>query len=85
MCENCFKDEIKYFLTKEEWDQFDLDLTRKLGSGKLKQVGFKPDRERDKDDGVYFYQCHSCGQKWMLKDALFDLEGAYLLRNVSPY
>lgn len=60
--------------------QFCLELTKKLGAGKLKQEKFVSDEQRDKDDGVYIYKCESCGQRWILNDALYDLTGAYFLK-----
>jgi hypothetical protein len=77
MCKDCFEYEIKSFQDKLSWDKFDLELTKKLGTGKLKQDKFVGDGQRDKDDGFYIYKCESCGQKWKLKDALYDLKGAY--------
>jgi hypothetical protein len=56
-----------------------LELTKKLGAGKLKQISFRPDALRDKNDGVYIYKCLSCGQKWKMRDQLYgdDLNGAF--------
>jgi hypothetical protein len=80
MCKDCFEYEIKSFQDKTTWDKFDLELTKKLGTGKLKQEKFVGDGQRDKDDGFYIYKCESCGQRWKLKDALYDLTGAYFLK-----
>ncbi|WP_186755661.1 hypothetical protein [Echinicola salinicaeni] len=78
MCENCFKNEIDSFPTEESWIRFDLELTKKLGTQKIKHVQFKPDGVRDKDDGEYIYQCNSCHQKWKLKDPDYSFRGYFL-------
>ena len=50
MCSNCFEVEISSFSSEREWQSFDLLLTKKLGSNKMKKVEFRPDGKRDKDD-----------------------------------
>ncbi|MFI5203818.1 MAG: hypothetical protein ACHQF2_04925 [Flavobacteriales bacterium] len=81
MCTNCFETEIRSFVDSSAWNKFDIELSAKLGAGFLKQIRFKPDGQRDRDDGIYIYKCASCGQKWKMKDTLYNLEGAYFRRN----
>jgi uncharacterized C2H2 Zn-finger protein len=71
MCDNCFTTEIKSFEDRQVWTSFDLELTRKLGQGKVKHIKFIQDRQRDKDDGEDIYQCLTCGEKWKLRN-LYD-------------
>lgn len=78
MCEHCFKNEFETFTTEEDWLKFDLELTKKLGSHKMKYTEFKPDRIRDKDDGEYIYKCNYCYQKWKLKDPDYSFKGYFL-------
>ena len=80
MCKDCFVEEITSFPNKDTWLKFDLDLTKKIADGKLKQETFVSDGKRDKDDGFYIYNCGSCGQKWKLKDALYDLTGSFFIK-----
>jgi hypothetical protein len=68
MCDNCFTSEIPIFPDKHSWDKFDLELTKKISEGILKEFEFIRDTWRDKDDGFFQYQCQSCGQKWKMKD-----------------
>jgi hypothetical protein len=78
MCEKCFKNEYKSFPSEEEWLAFDLELTKKLGQGKVVHVEFIADGVRDKDDGEYIYKCQSCHQKWKLKDPDHAWRGYFL-------
>lgn len=78
MCENCFHNEIQSFPTEEGWLKFDLELTTKLGSQKIKYIKFTPDGIIDKNDGEYIYECNSCHQKWKLKDPEYSFRGYFL-------
>jgi hypothetical protein len=77
MCNDCFIIEYKSFLSEKEWLDFDLKLTQKLSSGKMKYVKFIADWKRGKDDGEYIYFCQSCNQKWKLRDYL-DSSGYFI-------
>ena len=78
MCDNCFKEEIKSFPDQVTWDTFDLELTKRLGQGKIKEVQFVRDMFRDKDDGYYIYQCLTCRQGWKMKDPDNTFRGYFL-------
>lgn len=78
MCSNCFETEYNSFPSEKEWLEFDLQLTRKLGSNKMKNLEFKRDGKRDKDDGKYIYECLTCKQKWKLKDPDYSFRGYFL-------
>lgn len=78
MCENCFITERRSFPDEKAWTSFDLELTKKLGEGKMKNVKFVHDGERDKDDGQYIYECVTCGEKWKMKDPDNVFRGYFL-------
>lgn len=78
MCDNCFTTEIQSFPDAKSWTTFDLELTKKLGQGKIKDVKFVHDGQRDKDDGQYIYECMTCGEKWKLKDPDNAFRGYFL-------
>ncbi len=60
MCPECFKYEILYFQSEDEWLKFNLGLTQKLFSSKMKFVKL----EQGKDNRVeHVYQCQTCNQK----------------------
>ncbi len=73
MCDSCFNAEIKSF-ESEEFKNFDLKLTNKLGTEKtIKYVKFVKTSEiqidtRDYEDvGYDVYECIKCGQLWGLQ------------------
>jgi hypothetical protein len=78
MCENCFIYEIKFFPDETAWTSFDFELTKKLGQGKMKNIKFVNDGQRDKDDGHYIYECLTCGEKWKMKDPDNAFRGYFL-------
>ncbi len=78
MCDDCFTKEFTSFPTEKDWLEFDLELTKRLGNGKIKYLEFKADGERDKDDGQYIYVCETCHQKWKLKDPDYAFRGYFL-------
>lgn len=78
MCDNCFTTERKSFPDAKTWTSFDLELTKKLGEGKMRNIKFVQDGQRDKDDGQYIYECLTCGEKWKLKDPDNAPEGYFL-------
>lgn len=80
MCPNCFEKEYKAFPSEKVWQEFDLLLTKKLGSNRMKQIEFRSDGKRDKDDGEYIYKCLVCGEKWRLKEPDYSFRG-YLLKD----
>jgi hypothetical protein len=58
--------------------RFDLELTKKLGQGKMKNVKFVHDGKIDKDHGQYIYECLTCGEKWKMKDPDNAFRGYFL-------
>jgi hypothetical protein len=78
MCNNCFEREFNSFLSEKEWLDFDLKLTKKLVSNKMKNLEFKREGTRDKDDEEYIYECLTCKQKWKLKDPDYSFRGYFL-------
>lgn len=81
MCKDCFNNEIKSFPSENEWPEFDLSLTKKLVSGKMKNIDFINDGKREKNDGEHVYVCQSCSQKWKLKDPDYSFRGYFLKKN----
>lgn len=78
MCDNCFISETPSFPDEKTWISFDFELTKKLGQGKMKIIKFVNDRQREKDDGEYIYQCLSCGENWKLRDPDNAFRGYFL-------
>jgi len=78
MCTNCFMAERKSFPDDQTWTSFDLELTKKLGQGKMKNIKFVHDGQRDKDDGQHIYECLTCGEKWKMKDPDNAFRGYFL-------
>jgi hypothetical protein len=77
-CNNCFEREYKSFQSEKEWLAFDIELTKKLGSNKIKNIEFSQDGVRNKDKGEYIYECLACMQKWKLKDPDYSFRGYFL-------
>jgi hypothetical protein len=78
MCENCFTEEVNSFTDLKSWNSFDLELTKRLADGKMKELKFINDGKRDKDDGKYIYKCLSCGEEWKLREPTDGLGGYFL-------
>jgi len=76
-CDTCFVNEYSLFDSEKKWLEFDLELTKKLGSDKMKYLKFKNDGKRDKDDGVNIYECTNCKQKWKLRDPDYSDRGYF--------
>ena len=79
MCPDCFEKEFKSFPSEKEWQEFDLLLTKKLGSNKMIEIEFRADGKRDKDDGEYIYECLACREKWKLKEPDYSFRGYFLI------
>lgn len=66
MCDACFNEEIRSFPTTDDYDEFDLILTKKIANDKSMRMrqyvhtGWK-------DLGYQVYECFICGQLWQLK------------------
>lgn len=64
MCDVCFNKEIPRFITHEEFEKFDLELSKKikpLSESGLKYLG---DSEFTFDKGHGKYLCQDCGTEW---------------------
>jgi len=44
----------------------------------MKNLEFKHDGKRGKEDGEYIYECLTCKQKWKLKDPDYSFRGYFL-------
>ena len=65
MCDKCFNDEIKFFSTQVEFEEFDLTLTKKIANDKsMKMERFV--NTAWKDIGYQVYECLVCKQLWKL-------------------
>jgi hypothetical protein len=78
MCDNCFTTEIKKFENRTQWTTFDLELTQKLGQGKLKEIRVVNKRRQGDEYELHVYQCATCGQKWKLQDQDNHPEGYFI-------
>lgn len=65
MCDKCFNSEIKSFLTQSDYEQFDLELTKKIANVKSIKMGEFVNTAW-KDIGYQIYECLICGQLWKL-------------------
>ncbi len=70
MCTICFEKEYKSFDSEKEWLDFDLQLVKKLGSGKMEHI--------TQEDGEYHYKCLGCMEKWKLSDPDHGFRGYFL-------
>ncbi len=68
MCDKCFTTEISKFKDHKHWTTFDLDLSQKLGQGKIKQIRVVSKGRPGDEEELYVYQCSTCGQKWKLEE-----------------
>ena len=78
MCEKCFQKEIVSFSSEKEWIDFDWELTKKLGSNKMKSFEFIVDRNVENHLIDYIYECCFCHQKWKLQDPDLSIRGYFL-------
>ena len=78
MCSECFENEIQSFPSEQYWLKFDLQLTKKLGSRKMRNVPFERVTKNGEDGGDYIYECLSCGQSWKLRDPDYSERGFFL-------
>jgi hypothetical protein len=77
MCDKCFYDEIKFFPTQEDFEKFDLELTKKIANDKsIKMAEFV--NTAWKDIGYQVYECLMCGQKWKLYKPDYLIKGYFL-------
>lgn len=65
MCKTCFDKEYLNFPTQKDFEDFNVELTKKLNLSELKYIG---------DDGKYLqygysiYRCDNCRTTWWLND-----------------
>jgi hypothetical protein len=81
MCPSCFEIEFPSFATHTEWTDFDVLLSLKLNSHKMKCVEEPVDPSttlRVTKTGEYTYECLSCKQKWKLHDPDRDSRGSFI-------
>lgn len=71
MCQNCFENEISHFSTDNDYLKIDLELSKKLSSGKMKFLS----TYRDEYKSANLYQCAFCGQKWKLQEPDNSIRG----------
>ena len=65
MCNSCFTNNIDSFPTQEDFEKFDLLLTKKIANDKtIKMREFV--NTAWKDIGYQAYECSNCGQLWAL-------------------
>jgi hypothetical protein len=77
MCEKCFNEEIKSFLTQESFEEFDLVLTKKIANDKSIKMGEFVNTAW-KDIGYQIYECLACGQRWKLSTPDNSFRGFFL-------
>lgn len=63
MCKTCFDKEYYSFPTYQDFDAFDLKLTKKLSLGGLKHVS---NNGQYLGHSFYTYHCNSCNTTWWL-------------------
>jgi hypothetical protein len=77
MCNKCFDTEIKSFPTQADFEQFDLELTKKIANEKsIKMREFV--NTAWKDIGYQIYECLGCGQLWKLSKPDYSDRGYFL-------
>jgi hypothetical protein len=76
MCNKCFNVEIKVFATYADFDQFDLELTKKMANDKsvIMTEFVKTSRE---DRGYQIYESPCCGQLWKLSEPDYSYRGYF--------
>ena len=77
MCNDCFIEEIKSFPTWQEFENFDVALTKKIVNDKTIQLK-RFVNSGWKDIGYYEYECHKCGQFWKLAEPDLAFRGYFL-------
>ena len=77
MCDKCFNDEIKSFPTQEDFEKFDLVLTKKIANDKSIRMGEFVNTAW-KDIGYQIYECLVCGQLWKLSRTEYSSERNFL-------
>ncbi|MFY0608599.1 MAG: hypothetical protein JXR10_17915 [Cyclobacteriaceae bacterium] len=75
-CASCFKSKISEFIDERTWLEFDLELTKRLGNGRMQHVKSVHDGIPDMDGEYTIYQCMNCKTKWKLKEP-YDRGGGY--------
>jgi len=78
MCDDCFRTEIKKFTNQAQWTTFDLELSNKLGQGKLRQVQADDSKTPTYEKIFHIYRCSTCGQNWKLEEPDDHSDGHFL-------
>lgn len=77
MCDKCFITEIKSFPSQQDFEMFDLELTKKIANEKsIKMKEFV--NTAWKDVGYQVYECILCGQLWKLLTPDYSNRGYFL-------
>ena len=77
MCDKCFNAEIKSFPTSKDFEEFDLELLKKIANDKsIKMNEFV--NTAWKDIGYQIYECLVCGQLWKLSTPDLAYRGFFL-------
>lgn len=77
MCDKCFNAEIKSFTTQEDFEIFDLVLTKKIANDKSIRMGEFVNTAW-KEIGYQIYDCLVCGQRWKLSAPDNSIRGYFL-------
>lgn len=77
MCSKCFVTEIKNFPTQADFEQFDLELTKKMANdNSIRMKEFVSSGWKDR--GYQVYECIVCGQMWKLANPDYSDRGYFL-------
>ena len=62
-CESCWRNEIKAFSTKAEWENLDLQITKLLSSNRLLRI---PGALAEGNAEIEILRCSNCNTEWKL-------------------
>lgn len=77
MCDRCFTNEIKSFVTQADFEEIDLVLTKKITNDKNLKMGKFVVSGLDVM-GYQIYECLVCGQAWKLSAPDNSYRGYFL-------
>lgn len=79
MCNNCFLNEIDKFENANQWESFDVELSNKLGQGKLHQIKVVTRILKYGEEEIFYvYECSTCQQKWKLEEPGDHSDGHFI-------
>ena len=76
-CEYCNDYEVLQFHNENHWNEFDLELSKKLSRNTMKYINTEQDGIPDKDGEEVTYECTSCKKLWKLKEPNSNYGGGY--------